>query len=112
MKEVQKVWGKEVWVVNCKEYCGKLLYIDKDAVSSEHYHKQKQETFCCLQGHVELLVEGTHYFLEPLNEPVTIMPNQVHSFRGVDNKSVLLEVSTKHSDKDVFRSTESQKGQE
>uniref|UniRef100_A0A6M3LIY8 Putative cupin domain-containing protein n=1 Tax=viral metagenome TaxID=1070528 RepID=A0A6M3LIY8_9ZZZZ len=112
MKEVQKVWGKEVWVVNCEEYCGKLLYVDKGAVSSEHYHKVKQETFCCIQGQVELQVGDRHYYLEPLSEAVTIMPKQVHCFKGVANKSILMEVSTIHSDKDVFRNTESQKGQE
>jgi len=112
MKEVPKVWGYEKIIINCNKYCGKLLYVDKNAVSSEHYHKRKQETFYCLQGHVELLVEGKHYFLEPYSEPVTIMPKQVHCFKGVDNKSILMEVSTTHSDEDVFRNTESQKGQE
>ena len=44
-KEVKKVWGKELWIVNCDKYCGKLLYLDKGATSSYHYHKEKQETF-------------------------------------------------------------------
>ena len=52
MKEVKKVWGKEVWIANCPKYCGKLLYLDEGAVSSMHYHREKQETFYALSGQV------------------------------------------------------------
>ena len=30
IKFVQKGWGFEKWIVNCQEYCGKLLYFVKD----------------------------------------------------------------------------------
>ena len=29
MKFVSKGWGFEKWIVNCEEYCGKLLYFVK-----------------------------------------------------------------------------------
>ena len=29
MKHVDKGWGWERWVVNCEEYCGKLLFFEK-----------------------------------------------------------------------------------
>ena len=106
MKEVKKAWGKEVWVVNCHEYCGKLLYLDKGAESSYHYHEEKRETFYCLSGHATLTIRGRAYRLAPNCRPMTIKPGQVHSFRGMED-SVILEISTHHSDKDVVRLTES-----
>jgi len=30
-KEVKKCWGRERWIVNCRLYFGKLLYLDKGA---------------------------------------------------------------------------------
>ena len=110
MKVVEKVWGHELWVVNCPEYCGKLLHVNKGFTCSVHYHPVKQESFYCLEGHVELHVEGHTYQLDATAEPVTIKPSQKHCFTGVDNKSVLLEVSTEHSETDVVRITESRKG--
>ena len=29
MTHVDKGWGWERWVVNCKEYCGKLLFFEQ-----------------------------------------------------------------------------------
>lgn len=110
MKEVKKVWGKEIWIVNCKEYCSKLLYLDKGAESSTHYHKAKQETFYVLEGQISLLVEDKFHILVAMkSEPVTIMPREIHKFRGVLD-SVILEISTHHDDEDVVRLTESKGG--
>jgi len=30
MKQVEKGWGWEQWIVNNKEYCGKLLFFNQD----------------------------------------------------------------------------------
>ncbi len=32
IKFVPKGWGFEKWIVNCEEYCGKLLYLVKTRV--------------------------------------------------------------------------------
>lgn len=103
MKEVKKVWGKEVWIVNNDTYCGKLLHINKGATCSYHYHPIKQETFYCLEGDVLLNVKGSEFLLK---EPITINPNTPHKFYGVTD-AVVLEVSTPHSDSDVVRLNES-----
>lgn len=110
MKEVEKVWGKELIIVNCDKYCGKLLYLDKGAESSYHRHTNKQETFFCLQGQVALTIEGRDYMLNPFSRPKTIKPGQLHGFRGVTD-SLILETSTCHEDRDVVRKTESKKGE-
>lgn len=106
LTEVPKKWGTEVWVVNCEEYCGKLLYLDKGAICSYHYHPIKQETFYCLEGQVVLTILDEDYMLNPYSRPKTIYPGVVHQFRGITN-AVLLEVSTHHEDGDVVRLSES-----
>lgn len=109
LKEVKKVWGKELWVVNCPEYCGKLLYLDKGAVSSYHKHLKKKETFFALQGVTALTIEGKDYMLNPYSRPKTIFPGQLHSFVGISD-AVILEVSTFDSGEDTVRLTESKAG--
>ena len=112
MKLVEKKWGEEQWIINEPEYCAKFLYVNKDATSSLHYHPKKKETFYCLEGHICLVVEGKKYVLVPENNPVTINPGQAHRFKGINNKSLLLEISTHHDDRDVVRLSESQSSQE
>lgn len=106
LTEVPKKWGKEVWVVNCEQYCGKLLHVNKDAVSSLHYHPKKQETFYCLEGQVALTIDGKDYMLNPFSRPKTIYPGVTHQFRGIC-QAIILEVSTHHDDEDVIRLSES-----
>lgn len=109
MKEVKKVWGKELCVVNCNAYCGKLLYLDEGAESSYHYHKEKQETFFCLKGQIALAIEGKDYMLNPFSRPKTIKPGKPHSFKGITD-AIIIEFSTTHDDNDVYRLTESKPG--
>ena len=107
LKIVPKRWGREEWIVNCEEYCGKLLYLDKGAVSSLHYHNIKKETFYALQGTAGLTIEGKDYMLTPFARPKTIYPGIQHQFTGIAN-AVILEISTYHDDNDVVRLSESQ----
>ena len=50
IKHVPKGWGYEKWIVNCEEYCGKLLFFNKDKRCSWHYHKLKDEVFYVQSG--------------------------------------------------------------
>ena len=52
---VSKGWGYEDWIVNKKEYCGKILFIKKGKRCSWHYHKLKDETFYIQSGKLEVL---------------------------------------------------------
>lgn len=106
LKEVKKLWGRELWIVNCPEYCGKLLYLDRGAESSYHRHEKKRETFFCLEGTVGLTIEGKGYMLTPFARPKTVEPGVLHSFTGLTD-AVILEVGTHHDDGDVIRLTES-----
>lgn len=106
MEETKKIWGKEVIIVNCNKYCGKLLVLNMGAESSIHYHKEKQETFCCLEGEAGLTIEDSNHVLTPLSQPKTIYPGQQHQFIGIIS-SVIIEISTHHDDSDVVRLTSS-----
>lgn len=100
--EVEKTWGEEIWLVNCEQYCGKLLILDRDATSSYHYHKLKKETFYAIEGYVLLTVEGKEHFLAPFTRAKTIEPGKLHKFYGI-TEAVILEISTHHSEEDVVR---------
>ena len=110
MIEVKKVWGKEIWIANFPEYCGKLLCIDKNAQSSLHYHIKKMETFFCIKGTVCLFANGIYNIITPNTDPVTIMPGDHHRFVNLGDDAMLMEVSTFHSDEDVVRLEPSKKG--
>jgi len=109
MKQVPKVWGSELWLVNEPEYCGKLLFLDKGATCSYHRHPVKKETFYALVGQVALTVDGRNYMLNPFSRPKTIQPGQLHQFHGITD-AVIMEVSTHHEDTDVERISESVAG--
>ena len=49
---VPKGWGFEKWIVNCEEYCGKLLYFVKGRKCSWHYHELKDEVFYIQSGKI------------------------------------------------------------
>ncbi len=106
LRIVPKVWGKEYWIVNCKEYCGKLLYINKGAKSSYHYHPLKRESFFASRGTVIIKMQDNDYILTPTNKAITIEPFEAHSFYG-ETEAVLLEISTHHKDRDIVRLEES-----
>lgn len=103
---VPKVWGREEWIVNCDEYCGKLIHLKAGASGSLHYHKEKKETFFLLSGMALIMIGGDDFALEDETMAVTILPNVPHSMTGVSD-AVLLEISTHHDDDDTYRLEES-----
>lgn len=107
MKVVDKFWGTETWVINDK-YCGKFLNLNAGYSSSYHCHKVKQETFYCLEGEFTLNLEGEHLHCTSDMMPITIYPNQFHSFWSTEGAKIL-EISTMHDEEDVFRQNESHK---
>ena len=106
IREIPKVWGKEIWLVNRYDYCGKLLYVNKDACCSVHMHPIKTESFFLLSGIVSLEVEDERIILLPDSYAVTILPGQYHRYTGIED-SVILEISTHHEDSDTIRKEES-----
>lgn len=119
IKEVEKIWGKEFWVVNNEKYCMKFLFIEPGGMCSLHWHRRKDETFFIDEGScfLEILeistpVEGspgthneTQYELSH-GDSFRITPGVVHRFwvpKDAVAGCMVVEVSTTHDDSDVVR---------
>ena len=108
MKRVDKVWGTEYWIANNESYCMKFLFLLPGRCSSLHYHKIKDETFYIERGVVFIEIDGETVELRQ-GQSVRLKPSQRHKFwneKGSE-EATIVEVSTKHDDKDVVRLEES-----
>ena len=108
MTHVPKGWGWERWIVNCEEYCGKLLFFNKGKRCSWHFHKLKDEVFYLQSG--KMMV----YFSEKDDiskaQQLILRPGEnFHVYRGLRHQMValenseLFEFSTQHFDSDSYR---------
>lgn len=106
---IAKLWGMEEVLVNNDKYCSKLLWITPGFQCSLHYHDIKHETFVAMDGltRVEYYIDGkqTETILVGWRRDVlTLPPKTPHRFWSMGGQgSLLLEVSTPHSDADVTR---------
>jgi mannose-6-phosphate isomerase-like protein (cupin superfamily) len=50
LKVVEKLWGREEWIVNNELYCAKRLIVDPGFSCSLHSHNIKDETFVIQDG--------------------------------------------------------------
>jgi len=105
---VPKGWGFEKWIVNCEQYCGKLLYFVKDKRCSWHYHKIKDEVFYLQSGKMivkfsekEDIQQAEEVLLEP-GQNFYIYPGLKHQMIALED-SELYEFSTQHFDEDSYR---------
>ena len=108
IKFVPKGWGFEKWIVNCEEYCGKLLYFVKGKRCSWHYHELKDEVFYIQSG--KLLVKYSDKDeLEEASEVLLGPGDNFHVYRGLRHRMIALldsevfEFSTQHFDSDSYR---------
>jgi quercetin dioxygenase-like cupin family protein len=105
---VPKKWGFEKWIVNCEEYCGKLLYFVKGKNCSWHYHILKDETFYIQSGKV-LLKYSDDDNIESAKEVILTQGDNFHIYRGLRHQicaledTELFEFSTQHFDEDSHR---------
>ena len=107
LKEVPKGWGREIWIHNSEQYCGKILEFDEGKKFSMHFHKIKTETWYVLKG--RLLFEWIDFEKGNLhdvivNEGETIhIPAELCHRLTAHEPSQILEVSTQHFDEDSYR---------
>jgi len=101
INEVEKVWGKEEWIVNNKDYCGKRLLLNKGFKCSLHRHKNKHETFFVSKGKVFFEIEEVSKILN-VGDVQEIKPGEKHRFTGLED-SEIYEFSTHHEDDDSYR---------
>lgn len=106
-KVVQKVWGREVWIINLPYYCGKILEVKKGHHTSMHFHGVKHETMFCVEGEFRIyFIDGNGDVVErnlSQGDSIVIPPMLPHSIHGVGEFNVLFEFSTEHRDEDSIR---------
>lgn len=108
IKFVPKGWGFEKWVVNCEEYCGKILYFVKGKKCSWHYHVLKDETFYIQSGKI-LLKYSESDEIKNANEILLERGDKFYVYRGLRHQMLaledteLIEFSTQHFDEDSYR---------
>ena len=108
MKHVPKGWGWERWIVNNEEYCGKLLFFEKNKQCSWHFHKLKDEVFYVQSGRL-LVKYSDEDNIEEANEIVLEAGDNFHVYRGLRHRMIalqdteLFEFSTQHFDSDSYR---------
>jgi len=110
IKFVPKGWGFEKWIVNCKEYCGKLLFFVKGKRCSWHYHKLKDEVFFVQSGRIKVLYSPQWVDeIEDACEVILEKGDNFHVTRGMRHQMIALEdtelyeFSTQHFDSDSYR---------
>ena len=108
MKFVPKGWGFEKWIVNCEEYCGKILYFVKGKRCSWHYHKLKDEVFYVQSGKIEVRFSEQDK-LDKASSIILEKGDNFHVYRGLRHQIIaledteLFEFSTQHFDSDSYR---------
>lgn len=108
IKFVPKGWGYEKWIVNCEEYCGKLLFISKGKKCSWHYHNLKDEVFYIQKGKI-IVYYSESDDIETSNKKILEDGDKFHVYRGLRHRmealldTELFEFSTQHFDEDSNR---------
>ena len=101
MTYVSKGWGFERWIVNCEQYCGKLLFFEKGKRCSWHFHK--------IQSGKMIVKYSDEDDLENAEELVLNAGDNFHIYTGLRHQMIaledseLFEFSTQHFDSDSHR---------
>lgn len=108
MEIIKKGWGYEKIIVNNNEYCGKILYFNKNKKCSYHMHILKLETFYLQSGRVVLKLGSTNK-IEDAEDIVLNPGDKIDIPRGTRHQiialeeSELFEFSTQHFEEDSIR---------
>jgi sialic acid synthase SpsE/quercetin dioxygenase-like cupin family protein len=99
-------YGLTMITIHNSKYCKKLLFLLKNQIHPEQFHKKKQETFFILYGKIKLyLNKNKEKFVKILTEGeiYTIESGVIHKFQAVsDNGAVIEELSTNSNKFDSF----------
>ena len=105
---VPKGWGYEKWIVNCEEYCGKILHMVKGKRCSWHMHKIKDEVFYVQSGKIKIYY-GWDDMLEMASVATLERGDKFHVPTGMRHQMIaledteLFEFSTQHFEEDSYR---------
>lgn len=107
MTFVKKGWGFERWIYN-GDYCGKILFFEKDKRCSYHYHPIKDEVLFLHSGRI-VMKYGDDDDLENAKIQVMQPGMAFHVTPGLrhqmiaEEESLIYEFSTHHEDSDSIR---------
>lgn len=108
IKFVSKGWGYEKWLVNCPDYCGKILFLAKGKKCSWHYHLLKDEVFYVQSGAIEVIYSYGDR-AESADKIILVEGDKFHVPKGMRHQMFALkdtemfEFSTTHYDSDSIR---------
>ena len=108
IKFVPKGWGYEKWLVNCPDYCGKILFLAKGKKCSWHYHLLKDEVFYIQKGAIEVSYSNGDN-KESADKKLLVAGDKFHVPKGLRHQmyalkdTELFEFSTTHFDSDSIR---------
>jgi len=107
METVIKKWGKELIIHNDFYYCQKILFINKDAKFSMHFHAIKKETWYVYKGRLIYTYIDTKNANKEIKElkvgdVVEIDRYLPHQLEALEDSEVF-ETSTQHFDNDSYR---------
>ncbi len=105
---VDKEWGRELWIHNTEQYCGKILEFRKGARFSMHFHKLKTETWYVISGRLKfewIDFETAKWLTKELlpGTSVHIPSGLAHRLTALTEGVNIMEVSTEHFDSDSYR---------
>lgn len=105
---VPKGWGYEKWIVNCDQYCGKILHMVKGKRCSWHMHKIKDEVFYVQSGKIKIYY-GWSDMLDMASVATLEKGDKFHVPTEMRHQMIaledteLFEFSTEHFDEDSYR---------
>ncbi len=102
-----KAWGRELWIHNDGEFCGKVLEFNAGAMFSLHYHICKAEAWYVFKGKFRLKYLDTENGVEHeesfgIGQSVFVPRGVPHQLIALED-SALFEASTNHQDSDSYR---------
>ena len=98
--------GLSMIVIVNQSYCKKYLFLFKNQVHPEQYHKKKKETFLILYGKIELNIKFKNKkkkMIMKSGEVFTIEPEMIHGFTALSpSGAVIEEISTESIKTDSY----------
>lgn len=100
-KILTKRWGTEKWVKVTDKYAVKILFVDAGKSLSLQYHKNKEETWVCVEGNGYVIDGNGKKIKLSVGDTVHLPPYTIHKLVAIKKMSVV-ECSTTELD-DVIR---------
>ena len=103
----EKTWGRELWIANAPEYCGKIWEFNKGCKCSLHFHVLKQEHFVIEGKFIFTYIDttsGQEYQKELNTGDVVYIPKGMpHQMMALEDNCRIIEFSTQHFESDSYR---------